>query len=43
MGYRRHPDGWREDPEQKIDLPVRSTVDDVIDRMIAILQEAARQ
>jgi hypothetical protein len=43
LGYSRHPDGWREDPEQKIDLPVRSTVDDVIDRMIAILQEAARQ
>jgi len=43
LGYRRHPDGWREDPEQKVDLPVGSTMDDAIDRMIAILQEAARQ
>ena len=43
IGYRRHPDGWREDPEQKLDLPVGSTVDDVIDRMIAILQAATRQ
>jgi hypothetical protein len=43
LGYRRHPDGWREDPEQKVDLPAGSTVDDAIDRMIAILQEAARQ
>lgn len=42
MGYSRHPDGWREDPEQKVDLPVGSTVDDAIDRMIAILQDAAR-
>jgi hypothetical protein len=40
-GYSRHPDGWREDPEQKINLPAGSTVDDAIDRMIAILQEAA--
>jgi hypothetical protein len=43
IGYSRHPDGWREDPDQKIDLPAGSTVDDVIDRMIAILQEAMRQ
>jgi hypothetical protein len=43
IGYRRHPDGWREDPEQKIDLPVGSTVDDAIDRMIAILQDATRK
>lgn len=43
IGYSRHPDGWREDPEQKVDLPVGSTLDTVIDRMIAILQDAARQ
>jgi hypothetical protein len=43
MGYSRHPDGWREDPNQKFNLPAGSTVDDAIDRMIAILQNAARQ
>jgi len=43
IGYSRHPDGWREDPEQKIDLPAGSTVDDAIDRMIAILQDSARE
>jgi hypothetical protein len=43
MGYSRHPDGWREDPEQKVDLPVGSTVDDAIDHMIAILQDATRK
>jgi hypothetical protein len=43
LGYRRHPDGWREDPQQKVDLPVGSTVDDAINRMIAILREAARK
>jgi hypothetical protein len=43
LGYRRHPDGWHEDPEQKVDLPPGTTVDDVIDRMIAILQEAAQK
>ncbi len=40
IGYSRHPDGWREDPEQKIDLPAGATIDDVIDRMITILQDA---
>jgi hypothetical protein len=43
LGYRRHPDGWREDPQQKVDLPAGSTVDDAIDRMMAILQDAARK
>src|SRR5205807_9734130 len=43
IGYSRHPDGWREDPEQKMELAPGSTADDAIDRMIAILQEAARQ
>jgi hypothetical protein len=43
MGYSHHPDGWRLDPDQKIDLPVGSTVDEVIDRMIAILQDVARE
>jgi len=43
IGYTRHPDGWRQDHEQKIDLPAGSTVDDAINRMIAILQDAARK
>jgi hypothetical protein len=43
IGYSRHPDGWRENPDQKVDLPAGSTVDDAVDRMIAILQEAVRQ
>jgi len=41
IGYRRHPDGWREDPEQTVDLPAGSTMDDAIDRLIAIMQDAA--
>jgi hypothetical protein len=43
IGYSRHPDGWRQDPNQKVDLPAGSTVDDAIDRMIAILQDTARK
>jgi hypothetical protein len=43
IGYCRHPDGWHEDPEQKLDLPAGSTADDAIDRMITILQDAARK
>lgn len=43
IGYRKHAKGyWEEDPEQKIEFPPGSTVDQVIDRTIAILQEAAR-
>ena len=44
IGYRDHPDGyWAPDPEKKIDFPPGSRVEVVIDRMIAILQDAARQ
>jgi hypothetical protein len=44
VGYRVHEDGyWVQDPAQKIDFSANSTVDDVIGRMIAILQETARQ
>jgi hypothetical protein len=40
VGYRTHRNGyWEKDPDQKIELPPGSTVDQVIDRMIAILQE----
>jgi hypothetical protein len=43
-GYRDHPDGyWAPDPEKKIDFPPGSRVEVVIDRMIAILQDAAGQ
>ncbi len=44
VGYRTHRDGyWQEDPDRKIDFPPGSAVDEVIDRMIAILQDAARK
>jgi hypothetical protein len=36
-------DGWVEDPEQTIEFPRGTSVDTVFDRMIAILQEAARK
>lgn len=43
VGYRKHSKGyWVEDPDQKIEFSPGSTVDDVIDRMITILQDAAR-
>jgi hypothetical protein len=41
--YSRHPDGWRENPDQKVNLPAGSTADDAIERMIAILQDVARK
>jgi hypothetical protein len=42
-GYTKQLDGmWRDDPQQTITFPPGSTVDDVIARMIAILQDAAR-
>src|SRR5262249_17769755 len=33
---------WVQDPEQTVEFPPGTTLDQVIDRMIAILQEAAR-
>ena len=42
-GQSKQPDGmWRNDPEQTIIFPAESTIDDVIDRMISIMQDAAR-
>jgi hypothetical protein len=42
VGHRLHPDGyWMEAQDQTITLPAGSTVDEVIERMIAILQNAA--
>ena len=44
VGYRKHPKGyWVKDPEQKINLDPGATVDEVIARAIAILQDRARQ
>ncbi len=44
IGYRKHSkEYWEKDPSQEIKFPVRTRLDDVVDRMIAILQEAARQ
>jgi hypothetical protein len=43
VGYRRHPDGYRvEDHAQTIEFPPGTSVDVVVDRMIAILQETAQ-
>jgi hypothetical protein len=44
LNYRKHPKGhYQQDLAQEIQFPIGTTVDDVVDRMIAILQEAARQ
>jgi hypothetical protein len=43
IGHRREPNNWAQDPEQTVDFPPGTTLDQVIDRMIAILQYAARQ
>lgn len=42
--YRKHPKGyWQPDLGREIQFPAGTTADDVVDRMIAILQEAAQQ
>jgi len=42
-GQRKQPDGmWKDDSGQTVTFPAGTAVDDVIDRMIVILQEAAR-
>ena len=44
VGYRKHPKGyWEQDPGQKTHFPAGSTVDEVVDRLIVILQDAARK
>lgn len=44
VGYRTHRDGyWEEDPDQRTNLPPGATRDEVVERMIAILQSAARK
>lgn len=43
-GSAKQPNGmWKEDPEQKITFPPEASLDEVVDRMIAILQDAARK
>lgn len=43
VGHRVRPDGsWAEDLDHKILFPMEATLDAVIDRMITILQDAAR-
>lgn len=42
VAQRRRPDrGWEPDPTNIVVFPPEATVDDLIDRMIAILQESA--
>jgi hypothetical protein len=44
VGHRKHSKGyWEEDPSQQIQFPAVATIDDVVDRMIAILQDPARK
>jgi hypothetical protein len=45
VGYRTHRDSsWaEEDPDQKTEFPSGTTVDDVVKRMIAIVQDAAQK
>ena len=43
-GHRVHRKGyWEPDPDQMIHFPAETALDDVIDRMITILQEAAKE
>jgi hypothetical protein len=43
-GQIKQDDGmWRDDPGQTVIFPPRSTTDVVVDRMVAILQDAARR
>ena len=44
VGYNKRPSGESvQDPDQKIEFPPASSVDAIVDRMIAILQDAAQQ
>jgi len=42
-GHRTHRKGyWERDPDQTIELPAGTRIDDVVERMIGVLQDAAR-
>ena len=44
LNYRKHPKGyWQPDLAHEIQFPAGTTIDDVVDRMIAILEEAAQK
>jgi hypothetical protein len=43
VGHLKGPSGWVEDHERRIEFPPGTTLDQVIDRMIVILQEEARK
>jgi hypothetical protein len=43
-GHTKQPNGmWKEDPEQTIKFPPGTSPDSVVDRMVAILEDAARK
>jgi hypothetical protein len=43
VDYRKHAKGyWQQDPDQKIQFPAGAAVDDVVGRMVAILQGGAK-
>lgn len=43
VSYRKNPKGyWERDPNQKIELPPATAADDVIGRLIEIMQDATR-
>jgi len=43
VGYKMNPDGWVEDPEQLTIFPVGTSLEEVIDRAIEIVQKAAQR
>jgi hypothetical protein len=44
IGQKKRPDrGWEDDPDQTVTLPEGSTLDELSDRLIAILQTRAGQ
>jgi len=43
VGHRREPNNFAVDPDQSVDFPPSTTLDQVIDRMIGILQATARK
>jgi hypothetical protein len=43
VGHRKEPNNWVPDPKQTIAFPAGTSVDRVINRMIAVLQHAARK
>jgi hypothetical protein len=43
IGHQRKPNNFAVDPEQTVDFPQGTTLDEVIDRLIAILQATARK